>query len=214
MLVREYMSSPAITVSPETSIHDAEKMLREHQVRRLPVVEKGKLVGIVTQNRLRNVSASPATSLSVWELNYLLAKMKVKDVMEKNVVVITPDTTIEAAATLGQSRGVGTLPVVEGDKVVGVVTTTDLFRILTDALGFGETGARLRIRDRATTSNAQKDIMDIIGKHGAKIVAMFYSAPGPRASREDLIIHLDTTDPVKIVNDLKAKAFEVAILKG
>jgi len=90
MLVREYMTSPAITVSPDTSIQDAEKMLREHRIRRLPVVEGGKLVGIVTQAKLREVAPSPATSLSIWELNYLLAKMKVKDVMQRNVVTAIP----------------------------------------------------------------------------------------------------------------------------
>jgi len=211
MLVREYMSSPVITVAPDTSIQDAEKMLREHQIRRLPVVDKGKLVGIVTQNRLRDVAPSPATSLSVWELNYLLAKMKVKDVMQKNVLSVTPDTTIEAAAILGQSKGVGTLPVVEGDRVVGVITTTDLYRILTDVLGFGEAGARLRINDRGR-KGFQTEITEIINKHGATIVSMFYTAPRPTAAKKDLVVHLDVTDPGRIVNDLKAKGLEVTVL--
>lgn len=211
MLVREYMIKPVITVSPDTSVPDAEKMLREHRIRRLPVVDKGKLVGIVTQNKLREVSPSPATSLSVWELNYLLAKMKVKDVMQSGVVTVTPSTTIEEAATLGQERGIGTLPVVEDDRVVGVITTTDLYRILTEALSFGEAGARLRIHTQTVVA-PQGQITEIIAKHGATIVSMFYTAPRPTAAKKDLIIHLDVTDTARMVDDLKAKGYEVETL--
>jgi acetoin utilization protein AcuB len=211
MLVREYMTSPAITVAPDTLVQDAEKMLREHRIRRLPVVDRGKLVGIVTQAKLREVAPSPATSLSVWELNYLLAKMKVKDVMQSGVVTVTPSTTIEAAATLGQERGIGTLPVVEDDRIVGVITTTDLYRILTDVLGFGAAGARLRIHTQTVVA-PQGQITEIIAKHGATIVSMFYTAPRPTAAKKDLVIHLDVTDTGRIVDDLKAKGYEVETL--
>lgn len=211
MLVREYMTSPAITVAPDTSIHDAQKMLREHKIRRLPVVERGKLVGIVTQAKLAEVTPSSATSLSVWELNYLLAKMKVKDVMQRDVVTVAPDTTVEAAVTMGQERGVGTLPVVEDDRVVGVVTTTDLYRILTDVLAFGETGARLRIHDPARLG-PQGGVTDIIAKQGATIMSMFYTAPRLTAARKDLVIHLDVADAGRIVDDLKARGYAVEIL--
>ena len=211
MLVREYMTSPAITVAPDTLVQDAEKMLREHRIRRLPVVDRGKLVGIVTQAKLREVAPSPATSLSVWELNYLLAKMKVKDVMQSGVVTVTPGTTIEAAATLGQERGIGTLPVVEDDRVVGVITTTDLYRILTDVLGFGAAGARLCIHTQTVVA-PQGQITEIIAKHGATIVSMFYTAPRPTAAKKDLVIHLDVTDTGRIVDDLKAKGYEVETL--
>jgi len=204
------MTAPAITVAPDTTVQDAEKMLREHKIRRLPVVDGGKLVGVVTQARLREVAPSPATSLSVWELNYLLAKMKVKDVMQRKVVTVTPDTSIEKAATLGQERGVGTLPVIEDDRVVGVITTTDMYRILTDVLAFGEAGARLRIHHAAGVSN-QAEIIGIIGKHGAKIVSMFYTAPRPTAGREDLVVHVDVADASGIVADLKAKGYEVEV---
>ena len=211
MLVREYMTSPVITVAPDTLVQDAEKMLREHRIHRLPVVDQGKLVGIVTQAKLREVAPSPATSLTVWELNYLLAKMKVKDVMQGGVVTVTPDTTVEAAATLGQDRGIGTLPVVEDGRVVGVITTTDLYRILTDVLGFGAAGARLRIHTQTVVA-PQGQITEIIAKHGATIVSMFYTAPRPTAAKKDLIIHLDVTDTGRIVDDLKAKGYEVETL--
>ena len=213
MLVREYMTSPAITVAPDTTVQDAEKILREHKIRRLPVVDGGKLVGVVTRARLREVAPSPATSLSVWELNYLLAKMTVKDVMQKKVVTVTPDTSIEKAATLGQERGVGTLPVVEDDRVVGVITTTDMYRILTDVLAFGEAGARLRIHHAAGVSD-QGEVTGVVAKHGAKIVSMFYVAPRPTAAREDLMVHVDVADAGGIVADLQAKGYEVEVIAG
>jgi len=202
------MTSPVITVAADTLVQDAEKMLREHRIRRLPVVDRGKLVGIVTLAKLREVAPSPATSLSMWELNYLLAKMQVKDVMQSSVVTVTPDTTIEAAATMGQERGIGTLPVVEDDRVVGVITTTDLYRILTDILGFGAAGARLRIHTQAVVA-PQGQITEIIAKHGATIVSMFHTAPRPTATKKDLVIHLDVTDAGRIVDDLTAKGYEV-----
>jgi len=204
------MTSPAITVASDTSIHDAQKILREHKIRRLPVVEKGKLVGIVTQAKLAEVTPSSATSLSVWELNYLLAKMKVADVMQKNVVTVSPDTSVEAAATLGQERGVGTLPVVENDKVVGVITTTDLYRILTEVLAFGESGARLRIHDPAQIG-PQGAITDIVSQHGATILSMFYIAPRLTAAKKSLILHLNVADARPIMDALKAKGYDVEI---
>jgi len=101
--------------------------------------------------------------------------------------------------------------VVEDDKVVGVVTTTDMYRILTDVLGFGEAGARLRIHTQNVVA-PQGQITEIIAKHGATIVSMFYTAPRPTAARKDLVVHLDVADAGRIIDDLKAKGYEVEIL--
>ena len=147
MYIREYMKSPVITVTSDTLTQDAQKIMQEHDIRRLPVVDKGKLVGLVTQDRIREAGPSPATSLSVWELNYLLSKMKVKDIMVKNVITINPDTTVEETCVVGQKHNIGTLPVVDNGKLVGIVTTTDLYRIITQILGFGKKGTRLHIRN-------------------------------------------------------------------
>ena len=105
-----------ITVTSDTMIQDAEKIMRDNKIRRLPVVDKGKLVGIITKDKLREVTPSPVTSLSVWELNYLLAKMKVKDVMERKLFTVTPDTTVEQAVSEAQQRGIGTMLVVDKNK--------------------------------------------------------------------------------------------------
>ncbi|MEE9202163.1 MAG: CBS domain-containing protein [Dehalococcoidia bacterium] len=207
MYVKEYMSPSVVTTEPDALILDAQKLMREHRIRRLPVVDKGgKLVGLITQDRLREVAPSPATSLSVWELNYLLARMKVKDVMVKGVVTVRPNTTLEAAASLGQGRGIGTLPVVEKGKLVGIITTTDVFKILTQVLGFGEPGTRIHIHNCGRKSHLYPQVLDILRKHregGMGIRALFPVTP-PGEGHEDTIIHVDATDVSLLMRDIEA----------
>ncbi len=127
MLVRHIMTDNVITIPSNTPVLDARKIMEAHRIERLPVVDKGKLVGLVTKDKLASASPSVATTLSIYELNYLLAKMTVREIMEKNVVTVTPDATVEAAVALAQERRVGSLPVMEHDKVIGIVTTNDFF---------------------------------------------------------------------------------------
>ncbi|MEK7848982.1 MAG: CBS domain-containing protein [Chloroflexota bacterium] len=203
MYVREYMSTPVVTTEPDSLMLDAQKLMQEHHIRRLPVVDKkGKLVGLVTQDRLREVSPSPATSLSIWELNYLLAKMKVKDAMVKRVITVAPDTTIEEAASLGQNKNIGTLPVVDKGKLVGIITTTDLFKILTQVLGFGQPGTRIHIHKCGRGHPLFPKVLETINKHGVGIRAMFAVTP-PGEGHEDTIIHLDNGDVPALVKDLE-----------
>ena len=210
MYVREYMSTNVITVSSDTLIHDAEKIMSDHKIRRLPVVDKGKLVGVITRDKLREVAPSPATSLSIWELNYLLAKMKVKDAMEKKLYTVIPDATVEQAVSEAQKRGVGTILVVDKDKsdrLVGIVTTTDLYRVTADILGFGEPGVRLHVFE-CEKKGSPTEVIDTINKSGARILSLFHVVP-PRIGREDCIIHLDIKDASQIIGELKSKGYEV-----
>src|SRR5690606_33666861 len=121
-----YTRNP-VTVGPETSAPDARKLMEEHDIRRLPVVQDGKLVGIVTLTDLLRAAPSPATSLSIWELNYLLDKIKVAELMTRDVVTATPDTDLQAVAKIMAERKIGGIPVVEGDKVIGIITDSDVF---------------------------------------------------------------------------------------
>ena len=210
MYMREYMNTNVITVTSDTLIQDAEKTMRDNKIRRLPVVDKGKLVGIITKDKLREVNPSPATSLSVWELNYLLAKMKVKDVMEKELFSVTPDTTVEQAVSKAQERGVGTLLVVDKnkpDKLLGIATTTDLYKITTEILGFGQPGARLHVFAPSRFGSCQ-DVVEIIDRVGAKILSLFHVTP-PGIGQEDCIIHLDIEDASQIISELQVKGYEV-----
>ena len=114
MLVKERMASPAVVVHPDTSFQDALKLMRDHKFRRLPVTDhEGRVVGIISERDLLHASPSPATSLSVWEVNYLLWKLKVSDIMTHQVISISPDAPIEDAASLLVARKIGGLPVVD-----------------------------------------------------------------------------------------------------
>ena len=210
MYMKEYMNTNVITVTSDAPVHDAEKIMRDNKIRRLPVVDKGKLVGVITRDKLREVAPSPATSLSVWELNYLLAKMKVKNVMEKKLFTVTPNTTVEEAVSGAQQRGVGTLLVVDKDKpdkLVGIATTTDLYKITTEILGFGQVGARLHVFAPSKGGSCSEVLGTIIGR-GVGIQSMFHVTP-PGVGREDCIIHLDTEDATQIINELRGKGYQV-----
>src|SRR4030067_196566 len=128
MRIKDMMTRNPITVDSKTLLLDAQKIMRENKIRRLPVVDKEILVGIITQHDLLMASPSPATSLSVHELNYLLSKMKVSEIMKKNPVTITPDTPFEKALKIGQDKKIGSFPVLENEKLVGMVTESDIVR--------------------------------------------------------------------------------------
>lgn len=134
MLVREYMSTPAVMIKPQTGVQEALRMMRNHRIRRLPVVDESEhVVGIVSERDLLYASPSPATSLSVWELNYLLASLEVSSVMTRNVVTTTPDSSLQGSARLMLNHKIGGLPVVDShNRLVGVITESDIFRAFLD----------------------------------------------------------------------------------
>lgn len=145
MLVGERMSHPPITIPPEMSIHDALALFKKERIRRAPVIKGGKLVGIVSEKDLLNASPSPATTLSVWEMNYLLSKLTIAEVMTKEVVTVTEDTPIEEAARIMADSKIGGLPVMKGARVVGIITETDLFKMFLELMGARERGVRVTV---------------------------------------------------------------------
>jgi acetoin utilization protein AcuB len=143
MLVGERMSHPVITMSADLPIVDALTLMKRERIRRAPVVKDGKMVGIVSDKDLLNASTSPTTSLSVWELNYLLSKITVKEVMSKKVLSVSENTPIEEAARIMADNKIGGLPVTRGEEVVGIITETDLFKIFLELMGAREPGVRV-----------------------------------------------------------------------
>jgi CBS domain-containing protein len=131
-LVNIWMTKNVITADPTTTLPEAHQIMMENNIRRLPVVEKnGRLLGIVTLGDIRGAQPSEATSLSVWEMNYLLAKLKLKEIMTRDPVTIEPDATIGEAARLMLENKVSGLPVVDSDhKVIGVITESDIFSMV------------------------------------------------------------------------------------
>ncbi len=148
MFVRNHMTKSPITINKKTSVFEALEMMKKYNIRQLPVVAEGKLAGIVTQKGLLTISPSPATSLSIFELNYMLAQMTVAEAMAKKILTVTSDTTIEEAALLLRKHKIRSVPVVEGDVLVGIITVTDIFDALAKYFGYGKSGARLVIESR------------------------------------------------------------------
>jgi len=136
MLVRETMTPNPVVVHPDASFADAMDLLRAKKIRRLPVVnDAGALVGIVVEKDLLKAAPSPATTLSVYEIPYLLSRLKIKDIMTKRVITVEEDWPLEEAARVMVEHKIGCLPVMRGNKVVGIITETDIFRAMTRALG-------------------------------------------------------------------------------
>ncbi len=172
MLVQELMTKNPLTTSPDTSVPDALSLMRQKKVRRLPVLDKtGKLVGIVSDQDLLYASPSPATSLSVFEINSLIAKITVAHVMTKKVVTITEDLPVEEAARIMADKKIGGLPVMKGAKLAGIVTETDLFRALLQLLGGRRSGVRVTVQIPGAKGTFAK-ISGIVSAAGGDIVGL------------------------------------------
>jgi len=143
MQVGERMSRPVISITPDMPVYDALDLFKRERIRRAPVVKGGKLVGIISDKDLFNSSPSPASSLSVWEMNYLLSKLPVSEIMTKKVLTVTDDTPIEEAARILADNKIGGLPVMRNGRVVGIITETDLFKIFLELMGAREKGVRV-----------------------------------------------------------------------
>ncbi|CAG0935838.1 Magnesium transporter MgtE [Thermoflexales bacterium] len=145
MLVRERMSTRLILCAPELPVAEALEQMKKERIRRMPVADKnGKLIGIVSDKDLLEASPSPVSSLSVWEMTYLLSKIKVGEVMTKKVITVTADTTLEDAARILVDNKIGGLPVVnEAGAIVGIITETDIFKSFIDVLGARKKGVRV-----------------------------------------------------------------------
>ncbi|MCX6013749.1 MAG: CBS domain-containing protein [Chloroflexi bacterium] len=210
MRLRDIMTTNVITITPDTPIREAGELMQTHRIQQLPVLEKNKLVGLVTKDNLLRSRPSQATTLSVWEMTTLVAKLKAKDIMTKNIITATPDMTVESAIALAQNKKVGCLPVMEGKKLVGMVTTNDFFlKILNPLLGIGEAGTRITIHNVAKTKDKQ-DIYGVIIKNKADVITSLYMTH-PGTGKKDLTIHLDIEDATAIVTSLEALGYIVEI---
>jgi len=143
MFVGERMSRPVISVSPNEPVNEVLAMFRKEHIRRAPVIKDGKLVGIVSERDLLNASPSPVTSLSIWEMNYLISKVTVKSVMSKKVITVDKDIPIEEAARIMADKKIGGIPVVSAGQVVGMITETDLFKAFLELMGARQKATRV-----------------------------------------------------------------------
>jgi acetoin utilization protein AcuB len=184
MLIGERMTYPVISVSPDLPISEALSLMRKEHIRRTPVTQDGKLIGIVSNEDLLNASPSPATSLSVFEMTYLLSKITVKDVMSKNVLTITEDMPIEEGARIMADNKIGGLPVVRGEELVGIITETDLFKIFLELMGARERGVRVAVLI-ANVSGKLASLAGAVASKGGNFIA-FGSFLGDDPSNREL----------------------------
>lgn len=145
MPVKDFMTKKLVYVSPDTTVAEAADLLREHHLRRLPVVENDQLVGLVTEGTMAEAQPSKATSLSRYEMNYLLNKTKIRDIMIKDIVTVSQYASLEDAIYLMMSRKIGVLPVVDNGQLYGIVTDRDVFKAFLEIAGYGQEGYRLVI---------------------------------------------------------------------
>lgn len=204
MYVRQFMVSQVFTVNPDQTIVDVMALMREKRIRRCPVVEKGKLVGFVTDGDLREVAPSPATTLSIWELNHLIAKTTVREIAIKKVITCHPDMRLEDAASLMIEHKITGLPVIEGDKLVGIITLVEIVGAFLDVMGARSPGKRLVIEAR--------DQIGIISDLGAATkendvniasLAVFHR----NENRVRILVHLDGDEEAEVENSLEKKGY-------
>lgn len=209
MRIEEFMTRRVITVDPETKLLEAQKMMQEKHIRRLPVVDKGKLVGIVTEHDLLENTPSRLNPMGAQQLHYILSKMKVKNVMRKNPITVSPHTPFEEALKIGQKKRISSFPVVEDGRLVGIVTESDIVRFLIHALGIDKQGSRITITGLGKKLGQLEKIISMINRRKIAIVSMLVA---PRRKMGDWMaaIRLNTSTPQAIIRDLKQEGFHVA----
>jgi acetoin utilization protein AcuB len=200
------MTKNVITITSDTYVLDAERIMDQNRIGRLPVVDDGKLVGIVTKNDVLKASPTSTTPTNQRHLFYLMSKLTVQEIMKTKIFKVSPDTPIEKAIAMAQKNRVGSLPVVEEDKVVGILTTNDVFyKILNPLFGIGQKGSRIVIHG-AGKADKMREILDFIRKTGLEV--MTYWIP-PHDDKQDLILHIDVDDATPIIDELRNMGYAV-----
>lgn len=146
MLVKEVMTPHPVVIDPNTSVTQAERLMKENKIRHLPVIREGKgLVGLVTRQTLSRAMPSEMSTLTIWELNYQLTQIKVKDIMVKKVISATEDATVEQAARIMIDNRIGGLPVLREGELAGIITDIDLLEALSSLMGWRQPGVRVTV---------------------------------------------------------------------
>lgn len=206
MFVRNYMTRIPVTISKKITVFDALAIMKKNKIRQLPVVSEGKLEGLVTEKDLLTVSPSPATSLSIFELNELLAKMTVDEVMVKKPITVEPGTTLEEAALLMRENKINSVPVLEGDKLVGLITVTDIFDALIRFFGYGKPGTRLLL-EASDRVGLLADITRVVKDFDVSIKASIVVYKDNE--NVEIMLRLGTVDPGPLVAALQEKGYKV-----
>jgi acetoin utilization protein AcuB len=212
LLISDIMKTNVISISSSTSLAEARKIMDAHNIRRLPVIDRLKLVGIVTNDDLDKMGPSQLTTFRVNELVYMLNKITVKDVMHTDVATVPPDATIEEAVAIAQSRRIGSLVITENDRVIGIATTNDIFLgVLNPLLGIGLPGSRILVAQCYKGPDVEK-VISTINQFKVTIINLFLSE-FKVANKHDLMVHLDIADATEVAEAIKKLGFLVFIRK-
>ena len=206
MFVKTKMTANPFIISPDQTIPDAHEIMQQYGVKRLPVVKNGKLVGVVSKEDIAHASPSKATTFSVGELTYLLAKTKISKVMVKNPITISPDALLEEAATLMRDHDIGFLPVMEGEKLVGIITQSDILDSFIEILGFREPGTRITIEANDEPGMMAK-VAGIISEYGANITHMAVYRGGN--GKSSMVVGINSLNTGEIEKAIEAAGFQV-----
>ena len=208
MYMSDVMTTNVITIPSNTSLAEARRVMEAHHVRRIPVVDRGMLVGIVTRDQLDRIGPSQISSFNIHDLTRLLNKVTVKDVMTKNPITVSPDATVEEGVTLAQEKKIGALLVVDNGRLMGIATTNDFFyKILNPILGIGKPGSRLIVKNCGGTKHIEK-IIATVNRLGLEVETMFM-LPVPERDQHNFVIHLTSEDPVLLIEELRKIGCEV-----
>ncbi len=209
MYIDRIMHTDLITVSPQTTLVQARDIIEKNKIDHLLVVnDKKKLVGIISDRDLKQNWASPATSLSMHELNYLLQKVLVSMIMIKTVVTIPTSTTIERAAFVMQQNRISALPVMEGDELAGIVTSTDVMAVLLQAIGISEESVRLSIFVRDSIGKLA-EVADTLKNEGINIQSFFCWPDNRYPGITEMVLRVANQDGAKAMAALNGKGFKV-----
>jgi acetoin utilization protein AcuB len=208
MFAKDYMTKTVVTIHPEDFLVDIRKSMQDQGVRHLPVVDGGKLVGIVSLNTIRDAAPSKATDLSIHEVHYLLSKMKIREVMKKDVVTCGPDDHVEDIAKIMQTKRIGAVPVVDKGQLVGILTNDDMFRILMRMLGMDSPGKRITLEMERGQGEKLVDIVRAVKDRG-KFIKSFLSMECPHPGRQTVILNLDDSDMDEVVGALAGLGFDI-----
>ena len=176
MLVRNWMTTDVITITPETSLLKIAKIMRDNGIRRVPVLDSsGKIVGIVSDRDVRDASPSNATTLDIYEMHYLLAEIKARDIMTKNPLLLKETDTVEMASMLMLDKKIGGLPIVDAaGKLCGIISEQDVFKALVNITGVREGGIQIGF-SIANRQGAMRPVFDLLRQKGARILSVLSS---------------------------------------
>lgn len=206
MYIKDYMSTNLITITPETSVVKASDLLKQHDINRLPVLENGQLVGLITKEVISKNSPSGATSLSAHEVNYLLEKTTAKDIMVKKVMTIGPNNMVEEAASIMRANNIGVLVVTEGSQLVGIITDKDIFKAFVDVSGYDTPGSSLVVELVGDRKGVIEEVGDALVETDVNLTHMIVYH---HENNIRLVLHVSTTETDELEAAIKARGYEV-----